>query len=44
MDRYVLHYRNLQLYFSFGMCLTRNHRALSSKQIPWMEPYIRMNT
>ena len=39
-DRYVLPYRNLQLY----MFLTKVHRALRFDQSPWMEPYIRMNT
>ena len=43
-DRYVLHYRNLQLYLSLGLCLTEVHRALRFDQSPWMEPYIRMNT
>ena len=39
-DRYVLHYRNLQLYMSLGMRLTKVHRALRFDQSPWMEPYI----
>ena len=43
-DRYVLHYRNLQLYTSLGMRLTKVHRALQFDQSPWMEPYIWMNT
>ena len=43
-SRYVLHYRNLQLYLSLGLCLTVVHRALRFDQSPWMEPYIRMNT
>ena len=43
-DRYVLHYRNLQLYTSLGMRLTKVHRALRFDQSPWMEPYILMNT
>ena len=43
-DRYVLHYRNLQLYMSLGMRLTKVHRTLRFDQSPWMEPYIRMNT
>ena len=41
---YVLHYRNLQLYSSLGMHLTKVHRAPRFDQSPWMEPYIRMNT
>ena len=43
-DRYVLHYRNLQLYTTQGMRLTKVHHALRLDQIPWMDPYIRMNT
>ena len=43
-DRYVLHYRNLQLYTSLGMRLTKVHRTLRFDQSPWVEPYIRMNT
>ncbi|MCU7846334.1 MAG: hypothetical protein KZQ93_21065, partial [Candidatus Thiodiazotropha sp. (ex Monitilora ramsayi)] len=43
-DRYVLHYRTLQLYLSLGLRLKRIHRALRFEQRPWMEPYIRMNT
>ena len=43
-DRYVLHYRNLQLYLLLGMCLTKIHHALKFEESPWMEPYIRMNT
>ena len=43
-ERYVLHYRNLLLYLSLGMRLTKVHRALRFEQSAWMEPYIRMNT
>ena len=43
-ERYVPHYRNLQLYLSLGMRLTKVHRALRFEQSPWMEPYIQMNT
>ena len=43
-DCHVLHYRNLQLYTSLGMRLTKVHRALRFDKSPGMEPYIRMNT
>ena len=43
-DRYVLLYRNLQLYLSLGMRLTKVHRALRFQQSCWKEPYIRLNT
>ena len=34
---YVLHYRNLQLYFSLGMKLTTFHKVVTFKQSVWME-------
>ena len=43
-ERYVLHYRNLQLYLSLGMRLSKTHRTLRFNQSLWMEPYIRLNT
>ena len=43
-DRYVLHYRNLQLYTSLGMRLTKVHRTLPFDQSPLIKPYIRINT
>ena len=42
--KYVLHYRNLQLYLSLGMKLKKIHRILEFNEAPWMEPYIQMNT
>ena len=43
-SKYVLHYRILQLYLSFGMKLTKVHRILKSKQADWLRKYIDFNT
>lgn len=42
--KYVLHYRNLQLYLELGLTLKKVHRVLEFNHSPWLKQYIEYNT
>ena len=43
-SKYVLHYKNLKLYLSLGMKLTKVHKILKFIQSDWLKKYTDFNT
>ena len=42
--KYVVHYKNIRLYLSLGMKLSKIHRILKFKQSDWLKKFVDFNT
>jgi len=41
-QKYVVHYRNLQLYKKHGLFITKVHKIISFTQSAWLRPWIEL--
>ena len=42
--KYVIHYKNLQVFLRLGLKLKKIHRILEFNQLQWLKPYIEFDT
>ena len=43
-EKYVIHYKNIQLYLRLGLTLKKIHPILEFNQSQWLKPYVEFNT